>query len=168
MRQLAVFCAAPLIGCSVAFADPANILLDPDKVRSMSAEEYAAAVRSAPDVNARNENGVTPLHIAAGYGTPDKIAALVTAGADVEALDMDGWTPLYSAVAVGTPDKIAALVTAGADVEARLAVVDIDRDDALESDGPRDADSVEAEAAGAHDGKPLVFVCSGPAFFSAL
>jgi ankyrin repeat protein len=118
MKQL-LLAAALIIASSVAFAGPASILLDPDKVRSMSAEEYSAAVRSAPDVNARNENGVTPLHIAAGYGTPDKIAALVTAGADVEALDMDGWTPLNSAVAVGTPDKIAALVTAGADVEAR-------------------------------------------------
>ncbi len=114
MRQLAVYCAALLIGCSQAFAGPASILLDPDKVRSMSAEEYAAAVRSAPDVNARNENGVSPLHIAAEYGTPDKIAALVTAGADVEARNKNGMTPLHIAAGVGTPDTIAALLEAGA------------------------------------------------------
>ncbi len=104
MRQLAVFCAALLIGCSVAFAGPANILLDPNKVRSMSAEEYAAAVRSAPDVNVRNKFGSIPLHVAAKYGTPDNIAALVRAGADVEAHNKYGLTPLHIAAVSGTPD----------------------------------------------------------------
>ncbi len=77
----AFLAAALIIASSVAFADATSVLLDGEKVRSMSAEEYAAAVRSAPDVNARNKNGFTPLHLAAGLGTPDNIAALLDAGA---------------------------------------------------------------------------------------
>ena len=71
----ALLAATLIIASSVAFADPASVLLDGEKVRSMSAGEYAAAVRIAPDVNARGEDGETPLHLAAGYGTPDNIAA---------------------------------------------------------------------------------------------
>ncbi len=55
----AFLAAALIIESSVAFAEPASVLLDGEKVRSMSAEEYAAAVKSATDVNARDENGGT-------------------------------------------------------------------------------------------------------------
>ena len=109
--------AALIIASSIAFADATSDLLDEDKVRSMSAEEYAAAVRSAPDVNVRDTTGRTPLHLAAKFGTPANIAALVSAGADVEARSgVLKWTPLHDAT---TPANIAALVSAGADVEAR-------------------------------------------------
>ena len=43
-----------------------------------------ALVKAGADVNARNEDGVTPLHFAAASGTtPAVVAALVKAGADV-------------------------------------------------------------------------------------
>ena len=86
----AFLAAALIIASSVAFADAASVLLDPNKVRSMSAEEYAAAVRSAPDINARSKGGTAPLHVAAAAGTPDNITALVSAGADVEARTKGG------------------------------------------------------------------------------
>ncbi len=111
--------AALIIASSVAFADTTSVLLDRDKVRSMSAEEYAAAVRSAPDVEVRDTLGNTPLHIAAMFGTPNNIAALVSAGADVEARGSFGNTPLHFAAMIGTPDNITALLSAGADVNAR-------------------------------------------------
>ena len=57
MRRLAVFCAALLIGCSVASAGPENILMDPNKVRRMNAEEYAASIESTRDLNARDTGG---------------------------------------------------------------------------------------------------------------
>ena len=110
----AFLAAALIIASSVAFADTTNVLLDPNKVRSMSAEEYAAAVRSAPDVEARGENGLSALHIAAEVGTPAKIAALISAGADVEARSKNGMTPLHFAARIGTPANIAALLEAGA------------------------------------------------------
>ena len=51
----AFLAVALILASSVAFADTTSVLLDLEKVRSMSAEEYAAAVRSAPDVNARDK-----------------------------------------------------------------------------------------------------------------
>ena len=88
--KYAFLAAAFIIASSVVFADTTNVLLDPNKVRSMSAEEYAAAVRNAPDVNVRDKDGLTPLHYAASDGTPDNIAALVSAGADVNARSSGG------------------------------------------------------------------------------
>jgi ankyrin repeat protein len=115
----AILAAVLILASSVAFADAASVLLDGEKVRSMSAEEYAAVVRSAPDVNVRSENGgSTPLHLVASAGTPENIAALVCAGADVNVRNNLGWIPLHLAARFGIPDNIAALVSAGADVEA--------------------------------------------------
>jgi hypothetical protein len=56
MKQL-LLAVALIIASSAAFADTTSVLLDSEKVRSMSAEEYAAAVSSAPDVNVRDEYG---------------------------------------------------------------------------------------------------------------
>ncbi len=118
MKQ--AFLAAVLIfTSSVAFADTTSALLDGEKVRSMSAEEYDTAVRGAPDVNVRDKDGWTPLHFAAAVGTPDNIAALAKAGADVEARGKDGRTPMHDAAKFGRPANIAILVIAGARVDAR-------------------------------------------------
>ena len=109
----AFLAAALVVASSVAFADPASVLLDGDKVGSMSAEEYAAAVSSAPDVNVRNKDGLTPLHFAAGYGTPDNIAALVSEGADVETRTKYGETPLHFAAkywSLGIPVGMLAII----------------------------------------------------------
>jgi ankyrin repeat protein len=66
----------------------------------------------------------TPLHWAAGSGTPANVALLLKAGADVDARDEDGWTPLFQALFFSTlKDHAAAnipiLLKAGADVNAR-------------------------------------------------
>ncbi len=74
-------------------ADTKSVLLDSEKVRSITAEEYASAVRSTPDVNARDKNGMTPLHFAAMSGTPAFIAALLEAGASGSAKTEKGETP---------------------------------------------------------------------------
>ena len=123
-RSIAIFVIYFLVFASTFVANgtaqPAsNILLDGDKLRSMSVEEYAAAVQNAPDVNARDEDGATALHFAAAYGTPEKIAALLNAGADINARDEHGETALHFVAIFGTPEDIAALVNAGADLNAR-------------------------------------------------
>ena len=56
MKKLLIAAALALAG-SVALADATNVLLDPDRVKSMSEAEYLAAVRGAKNVNARTEDG---------------------------------------------------------------------------------------------------------------
>jgi ankyrin repeat protein len=51
-------------------------------------------------VNARTDDGQTPLHAAAIGETPEKIIILLEAGADVNARDRSGGTPLHSAASL--------------------------------------------------------------------
>ena len=50
-------------------------------------------VSVAANVNARDKHGLTPLHLAAAYGTPDNIAALLEGGASGSVKDGEGKTP---------------------------------------------------------------------------
>ena len=49
------------------------------------------------DVNAKDEEGLTPLHLAASWGHKEVAELLIGNGADVNAKDIDGWTPLRKA-----------------------------------------------------------------------
>ena len=51
-------------------------------------------LRYNADVNARDEDDWTPLHIAAWWDARDVAELLLDKGADVNARDEDGWTPL--------------------------------------------------------------------------
>ena len=70
-------------------------------------------------LDARNEDGRTPLHMAAAKGHSEAIAALIDAGADPDARNEDGRTPLHMAAEKGHSEAIAALIDAGADPDAR-------------------------------------------------
>ncbi|PCH52193.1 MAG: hypothetical protein COC21_07305 [Verrucomicrobiales bacterium] len=50
------------------------------------------------DVNAKNDNGYTPLHSAAYWGRKEVAALLIGKGADVNATDKSGATPLGGAI----------------------------------------------------------------------
>jgi ankyrin repeat protein len=70
------------------------------------------------DINARNDEGVTLLHI---ITDPDAIVLLVGKGADLEARDKRGWTPLIMQATNqqnGT-DVVAALLVNGANPNAK-------------------------------------------------
>ncbi len=58
-------------------------------------DEVEALINSGADVNAKNNQGWTPLHIVLDK---DIAAILVANGADVNAKDKYGWTPLHAAV----------------------------------------------------------------------
>ena len=78
-------------------------------------------LRCDADIEARNDAGSTPLHVAAAVtDTPAVIQALLDAGADTEAKSDDGHTPLhFAAAATDTPAVIQALLDAGADTDAK-------------------------------------------------
>lgn len=68
------------------------------------------------DINARNDEGVTLLHLVT---EGDFVPLLLERGADLEARDAQGWTPLImQASEQDREDVIAALLEAGADVNA--------------------------------------------------
>ena len=71
---------------------------------------------------AQEEDGKTPLHIAAFIGNPANIRALLAAGADVMARTEDGKTPLHIAAKcyfVCKSGAIQTLLDAGADAKAK-------------------------------------------------
>src|SRR6266702_3795941 len=78
-----------------------------------------------PDVNSRDDNGLTPLHLLIADGYFDKDGALdftqftqllLEHGADVNTRMKDGWTPLHSAAFYGMLKVVRVLLDHGANV----------------------------------------------------
>ena len=59
---------------------------------------------SGADVNARNDEGDTPLHWLANWGMSESLYQLLDAGANLEAKNNMGRTPLFNAVIEGDGD----------------------------------------------------------------
>ena len=81
-----------------------------------------AACAQSESLEAKNDQGRTPMHLAALHGTAAAVAALAEVRADPNALDGKGRTPLHLVAVFGTdPEIVAALVRAGADLDAQDA-----------------------------------------------
>ena len=78
--------------------------------------DLQAELDAGADVMALNDEGKTPLHIAAAFGKPKHIYTLLSAGADVMARDGYDYTPLHDAE---TSEAIEILLAAGADITAQ-------------------------------------------------
>ena len=102
---------AALMGCAAA---QMNIF---SAAQSGTVSDVRAAIAAGATVEARTENGWTPLMLAARYNErPAVTAELLSAGAEARARDPDGWTPLmFAARDNPNPAVIAVLVGAGAD-----------------------------------------------------
>src|SRR5690625_1262242 len=84
-----------------------------------TAEQVREAIAAGANIEARDDNGVTPLMLASAGGSADVVQALLAAGANTEARDAEGWTPLMWASMLGSADVVQALLAAGANTEAR-------------------------------------------------
>lgn len=73
-------------------------------------------------VDDRDENGTTPLMIAATKGLGQFVKELLSHGADVNAQDLDNWTALLCATKAGHLDIVELLFENGADIEHREMV----------------------------------------------
>ena len=83
------------------------------------AEDVKLCLAAGADVNARHNDGWTPLHLAAAHGTAKTVKAVLDAGADINARENVGLTPLHAATPYGTAENVNALLAAGADINAR-------------------------------------------------
>ena len=82
-------------------------------------EMLKALLAAKPEVNARNSEGETPLHWAAGARVRESVAALLAAGADPNAQDANGNSPLHWAVLEEEGAVVDALLAGGADPNLR-------------------------------------------------
>ena len=72
------------------------------------------------DPNAKGNNELIPLHIAARYGNLKAVDALLKAGAKVNARGEDGATPLHFAVIFGHREAVGVLLGAGANIHVKM------------------------------------------------
>ena len=79
-------------------------------------EIVKALIKADADVNQSDNEGTTPLHVAASKGYKDLVKALIGADADVNQSDNEGTTPLHVAASKGYKDLVKALIGADADV----------------------------------------------------
>ena len=78
-----------------------------------------ALISGGADVNARTEDGWTPLMLATIKGYAEVARALLKQGADVNARNKKGWTALMFAVSMGDLDTMRVLLDGSAEIDAR-------------------------------------------------
>ena len=82
-------------------------------------EAVKQAIANGVDVNAKNNDGWTPLHGAAVFGKNEIVELLIAEGADINAKNRGGVTPLYDAAFKGRKEIAELLIAEGADVNAK-------------------------------------------------
>ncbi|GMH44528.1 hypothetical protein BSKO_12480 [Bryopsis sp. KO-2023] len=87
-------------------------------------------VENGASLEARDDQGFTPLHLASKFGFTTPLQSFVDAGADLEALDNRGNTPLAIASYFGQDLASEVLLEAGANPNVKY-VDDVDQDSAL-------------------------------------
>jgi hypothetical protein len=85
----------------------------------MDAEIALVLISNGAKVNAKSNDGLTPLHVAVYHGKIEIINLLVSKGADIDARDNNGFTPLHMAVGRGNIEIAKILVGKGSNVYAK-------------------------------------------------
>lgn len=89
----------------------------PDHRRVLDIQYIKDIINAGASLNARDINGLTPLHTLAGYGNIELIKLLIEYGADIDDHTTHiGNTPLHIAAWEGQIKAIEVLVAAGADI----------------------------------------------------
>ena len=118
MIRVAILSLAFLItSVGTASAGKCGKLCDPEWWETATQEAVATEIATA-DVNARDEDGTTPLGWAISRGTAADITSLLKAGALLNTRNDFGFSPLHRSVA-GSIASMKVLLKAGAKVDAR-------------------------------------------------
>ena len=88
-------------------------------IQHVSIEDVKRRLADGADVNAKDDDGWTPLFYAADEGHKEIAELFIAAGADVNAKTGRGFTPLYMAASGGHKEIVELLIAEGADVNAK-------------------------------------------------
>lgn len=112
-----VFCAGLLHG--TAWGDETLNKALFDAVESGNQAQVMTLIAKGANVNAKSNDGATPLHMAAGYGYKGVAELLLSKGADLNATYSHGLTPLHLAASSGHKTVTKLLIAKGANVNAK-------------------------------------------------
>ncbi len=88
-----------------------------DAVKAGDLDQIRALVaKDASLIEAKDANGSTPLHIAAGTGSTPTVELLLSLGALIDSVNPAGRTPLHEAIWARKPQAALALIAKGADI----------------------------------------------------
>jgi len=121
---LTTIAAVLVVGCATTQSPEPTTAKAPDisinqAIFDGNIEAVKQHLAAGTDVNAKDDNGWTPLHFAVYYGHKEIVELLITKGAEVNAKDNNGWTPLHLAAENGRKQVAELLIANGADVNAK-------------------------------------------------
>lgn len=82
-------------------------------------EDIRDAIEKKRDLEIKNKEGATALHIAAANAYVEVLEFLLENDADIDVEDKDGWKPIHAAACWGNERSIELLVQHGAELESR-------------------------------------------------
>jgi ankyrin repeat protein len=86
-----------------------------DVVRLGNLTKVKKLIEQGVPIDIKDNNGVTPLHIAAGF-YPKIVKYLVEQGASIDAVDIDGYTALHYGAELGEIEVVKYLIGKGANI----------------------------------------------------
>ena len=116
---LTTIAAVVLVGCGKAGNPVADRALIHAANLGGNIEAVKQAIADGADVNAKNNDGVTPLLLATTWDYKEIVELLIGEGADVNEWDDIGSTPLLVAARKGHKEIAELLIDNGADVNAK-------------------------------------------------